>query len=162
MNNHYFSLLVFLILVIAASLTSTSFDAGEWYNVTMNQPSFTPPGWLYSVIWALVYVSMAIAAWKIWSTAHYSRLAVLSWWVLLLVLNIGWTFLFFGWHRPGWALPLLSLILVIAVFCIRAFRSLSREAAWQMAPYLAWTGFLWIFNLWVWTINGGALGRILG
>lgn len=162
MNNTYFSLALFLLLVIAASLVSSAFDAGEWYNVTMNQPSFTPAGWLYAVIWALVYVSMAIAAWKVWLTTHYSRLAVLAWWGLLLVLNIGWSFLFFGWHRPGWSLPLLGVTLVVAVFCIRAFRSMSREAAWLMVPYLAWAGFLWIFNLAVWTINGGFLSRFLG
>jgi len=162
MTNHYFSLVVFLILVTVASLASAGFDAGVWYNVTMNRPSFTPPGWLYAVIWALVYVFMAVAAWKVWSTEHYSRLSVLSWWISLLVLNFGWAFLFLGWHRTGWSLPLLGLILLIAVLCTRSFRSLSREAAWLMAPYLAWVLFLLVFNLRVWMINGGALGRILG
>jgi tryptophan-rich sensory protein len=161
MNNRYLSLALFLLLVVAASLTGSGFDTGEWYDVTMKRPSIAPPGWLYAVIWALVYVLMAFAAWKVWLTQHYARLGALIWWVLLLVLNIGWSVLFFGWHRPGWALPLVGLAVGIAIFCIKAFRPLSREAAWLMTPYLAWIIFLCAFNLAAWTINGGILNRFV-
>jgi len=159
MINSYVSFAAFLLLVVAASLIGSSFNAGEWYNVTMQQPSVAPPAWLFAVVWALVYVLMALAAWKVWLTQHYSRLGVLTWWGLLLVLNISWSALFFGWHRPGWALALLGITIVVAIYCTRAFSALSRPAAYLMGPYLGWILFLWIFNLAVWTVNGGFLGR---
>jgi len=161
MNNQYFSLALFLLAVVGASLAGSSFSAGEWYYVTMVRPPLAPPGWLYSVIWALVYVLMAYAAWKVWLTQHFSRLGVLTWWVLLLVLNVGWAVLFFGWNRTGWALPLIGLAAGFAIFCIKAFRPLSREAAWLMTPYLVWIGFLCFFNLAAWTVNGGILKRFV-
>jgi tryptophan-rich sensory protein len=104
---------------------------------------------------------MAFAAWKVWLTQHFSRLGALTWWVLVLVLNVGWSVLFFGWHRPGWALPVICLGAAMASFCIRAFRPLSREAAWLMTPYLAWAVFLCAFNIAVWTVNGGILKRFI-
>jgi tryptophan-rich sensory protein len=161
MNYRYLSLALFLLMVVVASVAGSGINAGEWYYVTMQRPAIAPPGWLYAVIFALVYAFMALAAWKVWLTQHYSRLGALTWWVLLLVLNVGWSVLFFGWHRPGWALPVIGLAAGIAIFCVKAFRSLSREAAWLMTPYLAWVLFLCAFNLAVWTVNGGILKRFI-
>jgi len=151
----YFSLAVFLILVIIASAIGAGFEAGEWFHVTMIQPSWTPPYWLFGPVWALLYILMALAAWKVWLTGHYSRIQALIWWALLLVLNIGWSALIFGLHRPGWALPLLGLTIGIAIFCIRAFSRLSRPAALLMTPYLVWISFLLVLNLAIWVLNGG-------
>jgi benzodiazapine receptor len=157
----YVSLAGFLLLVVAASFIGAGFEAGEWYHVTMSQPSWTPPHWLFGPIWALVYVFMALAAWKVWLTGHYSRLSTLAWWGLLLVLNITWSALFFGLHRPGWALPLLGLTIGIAIFCTRAFGRLSREATFLMVPYLVWIVFILVFNFAVWTTNGGFLQNLM-
>jgi benzodiazapine receptor len=155
MFNAFFSLAVFLLLVIIASAIGAGFEAGEWFHVTMIQPSWTPPHWLFGPVWALVYVLMALAAWKVWLTGHYSRIQALTWWALLLVLNVAWSVLVFGWHRPGWALPLLGLTIGIAIFCIRAFSRLARPAALLMTPYLAWIIFVWVLNLAIWATNGG-------
>jgi benzodiazapine receptor len=155
MFNAFFSLAVFLLLVIIASAIGAGFEAGEWFHVTMIQPSWTPPHWLFGPVWALVYILMALAAWKVWLTGHYSRIQALIWWALLLVLNVAWSVLVFGWHRPGWALPLLGLTIGIAIFCIRAFSRLSRPAALLMTPYLVWIIFVWVLNLAIWATNGG-------
>jgi len=162
MVHRYFSLALFLLLVVAAAFAGSAFEAGEWYYVTMNRPFFSPPGWLYATAWALVYALMALAAWKVWQTEHVSRVGVLTWWVLLLVLNTGWAVLFFNWHRIGWALPLIGLALALSIFCMRAFRPLSREAAWLMTPYLLWAGYLGTFNAAAWLMNGGLSSRFMG
>ena len=128
------TLLVFLLLVVAASLIGSSFEAGEWYFVTMRQPSWMPPAWLFGPVWAVIYLLMALAAWTVWLTGHYSRLGPLLWWGLLLVLNICWSALFFGLHRIGWAWLLLCLTVAAAILGIRAFRLLSQQAAWLMTP----------------------------
>jgi len=161
MNKPYFSLLAFLLLVVAASLTASGFEAGDWYYNIIKRPALAPPGWLYSVIWALAYVLMAIAAWNIWLTGHPARLGALTWWVLLLVLNIAWTVVFFSWQRPGWALPLIGLTAGAAIFCIRAFWPLSRPAAWLLTPYLVWILFLAALDFSTWMLNGGFLSRLI-
>jgi benzodiazapine receptor len=161
MNYSFFSLAIFLVLVIAASFLGSGFEAGEWYYTILQRPFFTPPGWFYAAAWAVVYVLMAFAAWKVWLTGHFSRLGVLTWWLLPLVLSVCWPVLFFGWHRLGWALPLIGMTAALSIYCIRAFRPLSREASWLMVPFLGWTGFLFVFNLAAWGLNGGVLGRLL-
>ena len=38
---------------------------------------------------------------------------------------------------------------------LTAFRQHSRLAAWLLAPYLGWVGFLAILNMQVWKLNVG-------
>jgi len=161
MISRYVSLAVFLLLVVAASLAGSSFEAGEWYYVTMKRPPMAPPGWFYAVTWAVVYVLMALAAWRVWLTQQPARAAALAWWMVLLLLNTGWSMLFFGLNRTGWALPLIVLATGAGVLCVRAFSRVSGQATWLMAPYMAWILFILVFNLAVWTINGGALARFV-
>ncbi len=158
----YSPLALFLLLVIVASFLASGFEAGEWYHVTMSQPSLTPPDWLYALAWPLAYILMALAAWRVWLTGHESRTTVLTWWILLLVLTIVWPALFFGLNRPGWALPLLVLMAGVALFCIRAFNRLAPEAAVMMAPVLLWMIYILLFDLAVWSTNGGFLSHLLG
>lgn len=156
----YSSLAAFLLLVTMTSFTGSGFEAGEWYYITMRQPSWWPPGWFFVGTWTLVYLSLALAAWNVWLSGHYSRITALTWWVLLLVLNVCWFTVFYGMHRPGYALLVLSVMAVFAIFCIRAFGMLSRQAAYLMVPYLLWVIGLWLLNLAIWSINGGILEHL--
>lgn len=157
----YSSLAVFLLLVVLAAAAGASFEAGEWYFREVGKPSWSPPPWFFGPAWAIAYLFAALAAWQAWMTEHYDRLKALGWWLAMLVLNVAWSFLFFGMHRTGWAWPVLGLALVAAIFCALAFRRLSGQAAGLMVPCLLWMGFCWGLNLAVWTLNGGFLGRFL-
>ena len=161
MPARYGSLAVLLLMVVAASYLAGSFAAGEWYYVKLGKPAWTPPGAALGVGWAVAWLLLALAAWQVWLSGHYARLGALTWWLLLLVLTVAWSTLFFGLHRIGWAWLELSLVLVVALFCIRAFHPLSKQAAWLMLPVLLWLGFSWVMNLVLWTINGGPLARFL-
>ena len=101
MNSRYASLAVFLLLVILAAAIGSTFEAGEWY-FRLEQPAWTPPPWLFGPVWSVLYLLMAVAAWKVWQTGHRNRLNTLVWWVIQLVMNAGWSWLFFGLERPGW------------------------------------------------------------
>ena len=142
-------------------MIGASFEAGEWYFTVMKQPSWMPPWWLFGPVWAVLYLLMALAAWQVWLTGHYSRLGALSWWGFLLVLNVCWSALFFGLNLIGWAWLLLGLTTGVAILCIRAFLALSKQAAYLMAPYLVWIILAWALNLVLWTINGGIFSRFL-
>ena len=157
MLTRYFPLALFLLLVVAAAVIGARFEAGEWFHVTMIQPSWTPPYWMFPPVLALVHIFMAVAAWRVWLTGHDSRIGALLWWALLLALDVAWLALIFGWNRPGWALPVAGLAVGITLLCMRAFSLLSRQAVFLMAPYLAWVVFILLFNFAAWSLNGGFL-----
>ena len=165
MPARYGSLAVLLLLVVAAAYVAGSFEAGEWYYQKLNKPAWTPPGATLGAGWALAWLTLALAAWQSWRSDRYARpgarAGALAWWLLLLALTVGWSALFFGLNRIGWAWLDLSLALAVILFCIRAFLPLSRQAAYLMLPGLLWLLFIWVLNLAMWTLNGGPLGRFL-
>ena len=158
MITRYASMAVFLLLVVLAAMVGSSFQAGDWY-VELAKPSWTPPPWLFGPVWSALYLMMALAAWKVWLTGHHARVGALIWWVLQLALNAAWSWLFFGLERPGWAWMEMSVLIILVVFCIRAFQLLSRPAAYLMVPYLFWLIFAWFLNLSIWSMNGGYFAR---
>ncbi len=155
----YASLAVFLVLVVLAAAIGGSFEGGEWY-YRLYKPSWIPPAWLLALVWSALYLMMALAAWKVWLSGHYTRNGALTWWGIQLLMNTAWSWLFFGLERPGWAWLEMSLLIVVVVFCIKAFHPLSKPASRLMLPYLVWLLFAWFLNLVVWTMNGGLVARM--
>ena len=161
MLERYFSLAVFLLLVVAAVYFGSGFEAGTWYFDKLTKPFWSPPAWFFGPAWALVYVLFALAAWQVWMTGHFDRSKALAWWLLLLVLLCAWSWLYFGLHRPGWAWLELNLAVLAALLCFRAFRPLSRQAAGLLLPGMAWLVFMWALNFTTWNLNGGPFGPYL-
>ena len=125
----YGSLVVFLLLVTGASFIATGFGATEWYYGLVTRPAWTPPAWLFSVFWAFAWLALALSGWQIWLTGHYSRLTALGGWFALVALAIGWSALFFGLHRPGWAWVEVSALLALTTYCMQSFRAISAQAS---------------------------------
>lgn len=157
MNSRYASMAVFLLLVVFAAYVSGSFEAGEWY-FTMNKPGWTPPAWVFGPVWAVLYLLMALAMWKVWISGHQNSAGALIWWLLQLAFNAAWSWLFFGLERTGWAMLEMLVLIVLVIFCIRVFARISRQAALLMMPYLLWLGFAWLLNFSIWRMNGGSFG----
>ena len=155
----YTWLAVFLLLVVITAAIGGSFEAGEWYFI-LNKPGWTPPAWLFGPVWSVLYVLMAVAMWLVWDSKHYSRTGSLIWWLIQLLLNATWSWLFFGLNRIGWALGEMLLLIGVVIFCIKVFSYSSRLAAVLMLPYLLWLMFAWALNFSIWSLNGGGIGSV--
>ena len=151
-----FSLGIFLLLVTLAVVVGGQFTGGEWYP-TMQQPSWNPPAILLALVWAVVYVLMAVSAWMIWETKRGLTATALAWWVAQLPLSICWSWMYFGLHRPGWALGVMTLWLAISMLVFLSFRPIKTQAANLTLPVIAWLVFAWLLNLVQWNLNGGGL-----
>lgn len=161
MTARYASLAALLALVVGASFLAGSFEAGEWYYQKLSRPAWTPPAVLFALAWATFYLLLALAAWQVWASGHYERMRALAWWLLLLLLAVGWSWLFFGFNLIGWSWLALGAALVVNLLCLRAFLPLSRQGALLLTPAFVWLLFLWALNLVMWSSNGGFLGRWL-
>lgn len=150
-------LVVFVVLCLAAGAAGgivTGPEIGGWYR-TLEKPAWQPPGWVFGPVWTTLYLMMAVAAWLIWKPVGLSaaRFPLVLFFVQL-VLNVGWSWIFFGMHRPAGALvELVALWLTIAVTTWAFFRR-SSIAGWLMVPYLAWVSFAGVLNFEIWRLNG--------
>ena len=146
-----FLVLTFGAAAIGTMATTPAID--DWYR-RLEMPALTPPSWVFSPVWTLLYVLMAIAAWIVWRRGglHRARLA-LSLFLIQLALNAGWSIIFFGMRRPGLALVELAVLWVAILATLIAFSRWSRTAAWLLAPYLAWVTFAGYLNWGIWRLN---------
>lgn len=144
------SLAVFVALVAAAASFGATFRPGAWY-AGLEKPFWTPPNWVFAPVWTILYVMIAVAGWLVWRREGWS--AALYVWGLGLVLNMAWSWLFFGQHWIGAAaIEILLLWLAIAGFMLLTARS-HAAAFWLFVPYSAWVSYATSLNLAIWMLN---------
>ena len=146
-------LVVALLASFAVAAFGSRFPPGEWYQA-LNQPAWTPPDWVFGPVWTVLYVLMAIAAWRVWRLYSFSGAGLaLGLFIVQLVLNGLWSFLFFGLRSPGAALVDILLLLVAVAATTVLFWRLDRTAGWLLLPYLVWVAYATTLNAGVWVMN---------
>lgn len=148
-------LVVFALLVVCVAVVggTASQQAGEVYT-QLNQPAWAPPSWIFGPVWLCLYVLIAIAGWLVWRAAGWWGAGIaLSLFLVQLILNAGWTPLFFAAGWRGVALVDILLLLGTITVLIPLFARHSRLAALLFLPYWAWVAFASALNLSVWRLN---------
>jgi tryptophan-rich sensory protein len=129
------------------------FRPGEWYK-NLAKPWWTPPDWLFGPVWTLLYLFMGVAAWLVWRRGGFQEArGALALFLVQLLLNALWSWVFFGLQQPGWAFLELSLLWLAIAATLAAFWRLVPAAGWLLAPYLAWVSFAGVLNFALWHLN---------
>jgi tryptophan-rich sensory protein len=120
-----------------------------WYR-ELDRPSWQPPGAVFGPVWTTLYVLIAVSATLATRSAPSSRRRlVVGLFAANLVLNVGWTWIFFQAHAPVAAGIEIVVLLATIVALIRVIRPHHRGAAALLVPYLAWVSFATVLT---WTI----------
>ena len=124
------------------------------YAQTAIKPPLTPPGWLFPVVWVVLYALMGIGAARITLTpSSAGRSRGLNLMVTQLVVNFFWPLLFFNAGVYGFALLWLLLLWGLVLWMILVWRKVETLAAWLQIPYLLWLSFAVYLNAGVWYLN---------
>ena len=143
-------LIVFGIAALGGFLTNLS--VSSWYP-SLNKPSWTPTGATIGTIWTILYILMGIAAWIVWRSASERRQLPLAIYAIQLLLNLGWSVLFFGLRSSGLALIEIGVLWLAILATSVAFWKVSKLAGVLMAPYLSWVTFAGVLNALIWNMN---------
>lgn len=143
-------LIVFGIATLGGFLTNLSVDS--WYPI-LNKPSWTPSGATIGTVWTVLNTFMGIAAWIVWRIGWGGRARPLALYGLQLLLNAGWSALFFGLRSPGLALLEIGVLWMAILATITTFWKVSKLAAALMVPYLIWVSFAAVLNAMIWKMN---------
>jgi translocator protein len=148
--SHWKSLAIFLVLVALAASMGAIVKPDAWFAV-LAKPSFNPPNWIFAPVWTLLYILMAIAAWRVYRVVGIDSSIVL--WIVQLILNAAWSPLFFGAHRISFALADIVVLLAFIVATTILFFRRDRVAGSLMVPYVAWVAFATLLNFTIWQLN---------
>jgi translocator protein len=153
-----FALVAVLALTLVASAVGAltqGDDVGERY-LALELPAWAPPQDAFGLVWPVLYVLIALAAWRVWRAAGGAVAAAptaLGLWVAQLVVNAAWPGVFFGLSEFGWGIVVIVVLDVLVVATFVAFRRRDRWAALLLAPYLLWILYATALNVAVWRLN---------
>jgi tryptophan-rich sensory protein len=127
----------------------------DWYT-GLQKPSWNPPSAVFGPVWSFLYLLMGIALWRImrmgWGTEGVQPAVI--WFTVQLVLNFGWSLIFFGLRAPGPALIEILVLLAAVLITTRRFYVLEPAAGWLLVPYILWAAFATVLNGTIWRLNG--------
>jgi tryptophan-rich sensory protein len=124
------------------------------FSDTAIQPPLSPPGWVFPVVWSILYALMGIGAARVaLSAPSKARSRGLNLFVAQLIVNFFWSPIFFNAQAFGFAFLWLVLLWVLVLLMILSFRKIDKTAAWLQIPYLLWLTFAAYLSFGVWLLN---------
>lgn len=125
----------------------------EWYG-SLQQPSFSPPNWVFGPVWTVLYVLMGISCYMVWTQEpSWQRNITLGVFLVQLLLNFAWSFIFFYWKSLGWAFVEIVVLWIAIIAMIFTMYTIKPLAAFIQIPYLLWVSFAAILNLAFYKLN---------
>jgi tryptophan-rich sensory protein len=140
-NNKY-SIFIFVFFALLLGGLSSSDTANDLWYQELNKSSLNPPGYVFGIVWPILYILMSISAFR---TFEETR----NLFLLQLFFNAIWSWLFFAFHMPVialfniWFLIALNLKLIVNMFKIESISGV------LMIPYIVWLFFASYLNLFI-------------
>lgn len=141
------------LLIGAISGIATASSVTSWY-AELNKPEFSPPNWLFAPVWTLLYLLMGVSAFLVYySPGSADRLLSMDLFFVQLAFNFSWSWVFFWFQSPGFAVINIIILLILIVLMIHRYYKVNRLAALLQLPYLCWILFASTLNTAVWYLN---------
>lgn len=148
-------LLLNLALPLAVGGLSTLISGGMGDYKVMNQPPLSPPGWVFPIVWTILYLLMGYAAYRVSVSVgdpEQIRKALRVYWAQL-ALNFLWSPVFFGLEWYLIAFFILIAMWVLIYITMNRFSQLDKLAGDLLIPYLLWVTFAGYLNFGVFLLN---------
>lgn len=118
-----------------------------WY-LNLNKSILTPPGYIFSIVWTILYILMSISVWIIWKKENKITFPI-QLYIIQLILNFAWSPVFFRYRMINESLFLLLLIWMLVFIIIDLFYSINKKAGLLLIPYLIWLTFALYLNCFI-------------
>jgi tryptophan-rich sensory protein len=143
-----------VICFVTAAVGATASIQAQTFYAELIRPDWAPPGTVFGPVWTVLYTMMAVAAWLVWRRREIrpARIA-LAVFVLQLILNALWSWLFFAWNMGAVSFLDIVVLWAVIVATLVMFWRISRPAGLLLVPYLAWVSFASVLNFAIWQLN---------
>ncbi|MFJ1269597.1 TspO/MBR family protein [Legionella lytica] len=123
----------------------------SWYE-GLHKSILTPPGWVFSIVWPLLYAFLAIVGFHLWQHHRHPRSAkVFNLYLVQLIMNWLWTPFFFQFHWLGFSFLWLLVMVVLNAFLIIKIKESTLRLL--LIPYFLWLSFASYLNGVIWLLN---------
>lgn len=148
----------------------------NWY-AGLAKPALNPPNWVFGPVWTLLYLLMGVSLYLVWKndwkienhilegkrktwnylserfwTGTLQKVNVIAIFSIQLVLNILWSFIFFGLKNPGLAFFEILALWFAILYTIINFYRISKASVYLLLPYIIWVSFAGYLNYSIWQL----------
>ncbi len=121
----------------------------------LEQPPLAPPGWLFPIVWTVLYLLMGYASYRVVTSDadNTQKQRALILYGAQLFVNFLWPLIFFGLEWRLTAFLVLLVLWVLILLTMRAFSDIDERAGDLLIPYILWVTFAGYLNLGVFLLN---------
>ena len=127
--------------LILGGLSSSDTANDLWYQ-ELNKSSLNPPGFIFGIVWPILYILMSISAFR---TFPETRKLFL----IQLFFNAIWSWLFFAFHMPVVALLNIWILIALNIKLFVKMLRLDSISGILFIPYIVWLCFASYLNLFI-------------
>ena len=140
------SLAVVYLTAFIGSLFTSQNTSSDWYESI--KPSITPPGWVFPIVWNILFFLIALSLYFSWINARKPdvKKKIVVVFGINFVLNIFWSVLYFGLKNPFYAFIEIFVLWISIVSMIYVSYKIDKKAGWLLVPYLLWVSFAIVLN----------------
>ena len=133
-------ILPFLVILtsVIGSLANIYISSDTWYEELIKSP-LNPPSYVFGIVWPILYAIMAFVSFKM--AEKISALFIMQ-----LLANAAWSWVFFYFHAPLIALVDISLLIYLNLKIISVIKVESSILFYMYLPYLVWLSFAAFLN----------------
>lgn len=153
MKINYKKLILFIIIpIVIGSIIGLITNSGSNYN-NLNQPSFAPPGFIFPIVWTILYGLMGVSLYIISESNNYNKYTAFVAFIFQIIVNYLWSFLFFTFNLRLLSFLWILLLIYLVIKMLKIFYSISKWSSYLQIPYLLWLIYAAFLNLFVYLLN---------
>ena len=144
----------FLTILLPWFIGGIIFRTDSVYYKNLNKPFFAPPGFLFGIIWTILYILLAISIYKVFEknsfneTKEYNKSLLINYFS-----NQVFSFFFFTIKSPFLALIDTIIVLISSLFLYLETKELDIKSSKYLIPYIIWNAFASILIISVFFLN---------
>ncbi len=135
---------------IAGGLTNSDVKA---FGEAAEMPFFAVPGWVFPIVWTILYTLMGIAAYIIDTEKSIGKKRATALNALQLFFNFCWSFIFFTFGAYLLSFVWIIVLLVLIVLTTVEYYKINKTAAYLLIPYIIWVAFASVLNFSIYLLN---------
>ena len=113
---------------------------------TLNKLFFFPAGYVFPIVWTILYILMAIAFYRILQISKLGKKTYSS-------LTLFYIQLIFNFRLYGIAFIEAVILLILVFITTKKFFKVDKIAGWLMVPYVFWLTYASVLSYFVWVLN---------
>ena len=148
--------ILFLAIPLAVGGLASLLVGGDYSAyATYEKPPLSPPGWLFPIVWTILYLLMGYASFLVHraDAPPVQKFQALCLYFAQLAVNFAWPLFFFRWQLLLSSFFVLLLLWLLVLVTMRLFSDIRERAGTLLLPYLLWITYAGYLNFGIFRLN---------